>query len=254
MSVYLALPSKRRPDEVEEVLKEWRRMGYKVAVHRDWKDSSLIAKPDILSVGDESGYEGYGLTMNRLCRRVLKEDPTAEWIVAAGDDTLPDTTRSPEQIAEECNQHFYCIHYHVPNPNDGSSSGRYVNQTFGVMQPTGDPWSDIQGRIIERIAGSPWIGREFARRMYGGEGPYWREYTHCFVDEELQEVAIKMGIFWQNPAICQVHNNWARVHPGKPQMMPHFLAEANSKHHWQKYGDLFRSRKAANFPGHEPIG
>ena len=35
------------------------------------------------------------------------------------------------------------------------------------MQPTGDRFAQGQ---IDRIAGSAWIGREFARRAYGGNG------------------------------------------------------------------------------------
>ncbi len=118
------------------------------------------------------------------------------------------------------------------------------------MQPTGDPWSDTKGRIIERIAGSPWIGREFCRRMNGGAGPLWQEYTHCFEDEELQCVAQKLGVFWQRPDLTHKHNHWMRKPNAK---VPPHLAEATSPQHWAKFKALFEIRKRAGFPGHEPI-
>lgn len=128
---------------------------------------------------------------------------------------------------------------------------------FGVMQPTGDRWGDAQGAYIDRVAGSPWIGREFARRMYGGSGPYWPEYFHMGVDEELQAVATKLGVFWQRPDLTHYHAHWGRPRPGERMgqvdRMPAFLAEANSPEHWRKYKALFSKRQAAGFPGHEPI-
>jgi hypothetical protein len=132
------------------------------------------------------------------------------------------------------------------------------------MQSTGDRWGDTarsrqqfgehRGAYIDRVAGSPWIGREFARRMYGGNGPYWPKYTHQFVDEELQEVAIKMGCFWQRRDLIHLHEHWGReqMQEGGYRVPPHLL-EANSPQHWRKYKQLFESRKAAGFPGHEPI-
>ncbi len=243
MSTWLASPSARRPDEVEKVLSVWRAQGYRIAMKRDWRDSYMETKPDLLRVGDESGYTGYADSMNKLCRDVLELDSDAQWIIAAGDDTMPDPAKRADEIGAECSQHFL-QHAQIS-----------FHDTWGVMQPTGDPWRDVQGRIIERIAGSPWIGREFARRMYGGAGPYWHEYRHCFVDEELQEVAQRLGVFWQRPDICQMHYNWARRAPGSREdpVMPAFLAEANSPEHWAKYSALFAARKKAGFPGHEPI-
>jgi len=129
------------------------------------------------------------------------------------------------------------------------------------MQPTGDRWGEGQGGFadapIDRVADSPWISREFARRMYGGTGPYWHEYRHQFVDEELQNVALKLGVFWQRPDLTQRHNHWGRPRDGEimapSSRMPAFLAEANSAEHWRKYKGIFEARRAAGFPGHEPI-
>ncbi len=169
-------------------------------------------------------------------------EPDSEWIVTGGDDVEPDPDHLPEQIATQCWNHFYI-------PDDSTISGLSGVGTYGVMQPTGDPWEDSMGRVIERIAGSPWMGREFCLRANRGKGPLWPEYTHCFVDEELQCVAQKLGIFWQRPDLVQIHNNWQRDARG----MPEFLREANSEEHWRKYSTLFKSRKEAGFPGHDPL-
>lgn len=246
MSVWLAIPSKREPEEVEPVLKAWRERGYKIALHRDVGESI-----DADIVRSARQYPGYAVAVNTACRVILELDPQASWIVCAGDDTYPDPNHSAEEVALQCRAHFY-------DSRPASRELRLATDTFGVMQPTGDPWSDSAGRIIERIAGSPWIGREFARRMYGGAGPYWHEYRHCFVDEELQCVAQKLGVFWQRPDLIHHHQNWARPkHPqfpaGDAKDMPAFLAEANSAEHWAKYSNMFKERKEQGFPGHEPI-
>jgi hypothetical protein len=120
------------------------------------------------------------------------------------------------------------------------------------MQPTGDPWRDVLGRIIERIAGSPWIGRDFCERAYLGNGPWCEEYTHCFGDEELQRVAILRECFWQRPDITHMHHNWARANQDRRDM-PAFLKDANSAAHWNQYKTIFERRRANGFPGSEPI-
>lgn len=169
---------------------------------------------------------------------------------------------------------------------------RYIakdqNATFGVMQPTGDRWGidpnthafvsrtqgcnscacqvcgrgeiapvHLTGAYIDRVAGSPWIGREFARRIYQGNGPYWPEYTHMGVDEELQAVAIKYGVFWQRPDLTHFHQHWGRPKPGEvigqAERMPEFLAKANSPGEWKRYKRIFADRQAAGFPGSEPL-
>ncbi len=249
MSVWLALPSKRPVEEVEATLRKWSEHGYKVAL---WCDSEAEGKSKehlgrVIYPAD-AGYPGYAQAVNWLCNLIL-DDQSAEWIVAAGDDTLPDPNHSAEEIARDCCDYF-------------APCGRITNTwTFGVMQPTGDRWHEGVGGFtnapIDRVAGSPWIGREFARRMYGGAGPYWHEYRHCFVDEELQLVAQKLGVFWQRRDLIHKHMHWARGSTDKEvvsaQRMPEFLAEANSPAHWRKYKAIFEARKVAGFPGHEPI-
>lgn len=241
------LPSARPVAEVNARMDKWRAQGYKVALWRDaakdwfgtnrtayWQDCDAgferpIADTTIVS----RWYPGYSEAVNYMADWILGTlDPHCDWIVATGDDTDPDPNHAADNIAFQC--------------------GEYFISTFGVMQPTGDDWRDAQGRIIERIAGSPWLGREWCLRINGGRGPLWPEYTHCFADEELQHVATKLGVFWQRPDLTHYHDHWARPR-GNPADMPAFLSEATSPQHWQKYGQLFTERLAAGFPGHEPL-
>jgi hypothetical protein len=218
MTVWYAIPSKRHPAEAEEVLFRWEEKGYRTAVFRDAGDAALDV--DHCMMGR---YRGYADAVNQLCEAIIRNDPQAQWIVTGGDDVLPDPNRTAEEIGRQCSEHF--------------------GGTFGVMQPTGD------GHGIENICGSPWMGREWCQRINGGKGPLWHEYTHNFVDEELQNVALKLGAFWQRPDLIHKHNNWMWTTGVKPK----FLEAAYSQEHWNKYQTLFQKRRSHRFPGHEPL-
>jgi len=238
-------------EQVRPVLDRWRERGYKIALYRDMACPGTTPSPFIVSnsadlVLERFDYPGYAAATNEIISSVMAKDQSAEWFVTGGDDTWPDPNRTAEEIAEECKRYFGPLDR---RPRAGSS--------FGVMQPTGDRWGDKDGAYIDRVAGSPWIGREFARRMYGGRGPYWPEYTHMGVDEELQAVAEKIGVFWQRPDLTHYHDHWGRPRPGEERgnadRMPAFLERANSHEEWHRYKRIFEARKAAWFPGHEPI-
>ena len=221
---WLCIPSKRPAAEVNATLDKWRAQGYRIAIWRDPGDEQVEC--DLLI---QEPYQGYARAVNALISAVLEADPSCEWCVAAGDDTEPDPNHTANEIARQCTEHF--------------------GGTFGVMQACGDEWADSHGRMILRIAGSPFIGRDFAERINCGCGPYWEQYTHCFLDNEIMEVAQKYGAFWQRPDLTHRHNHWTRER--KP--MPHFLAEANSPMHWNKYSRIYFTRKAEGFPGSQPI-
>lgn len=231
MSVWLTIPS-ARPDG--GTVRLWKQRGYRIALWRDQEDeiSERYGSDGLVIVGS---YPGYAKAVNALVREVLARDAEAEYCIATGDDTEPDQNYPPAEIARQCTEHF--------------------KGTFGVMQPTGDRWD---GGSIDRICGSPWIGREFCRRMYRGTGPYCEEYKHMFLDEELQNVASLLGVLWQRPDLAHIHHHFTRVGESVNwahgrQNMPEFLREANSPEHWSRYGGLFRSRRTAGFPGHEPL-
>jgi hypothetical protein len=238
-------------------------MGYRIALWRDEarKDPvSLSRLVDMLAFGEGyvgGKYPGYAIATNILIKDVMS-DEAAKFFVIGGDDVFPDTTKRADEIAAECEDYFLNLHGErvskLPHPvvlND--PLGRWP--TFGVMQPTGDRWGDKNGPYIERVAGSAWIGREFALRAYGGNGPLWPEYFHMYPDEELQLVAQKLGVFWQRPDLTQIHQHWGRPKEGETMghshNMPEFLKRANSDKEWDAAKKLFEARKAAGFPGHE---
>lgn len=255
MSCWFCIPSARPFQEADKVFKLWRHQGYKIALWRD-TDPSYAASPfpNRIIWGE---YPGYAQAVNALVLNVIEHDPTAEWFISGGDDTEPDLNYSAEEIAEQCARHFGLEQTRLgitSKPGTAPTSvGPY--STFGVMQPTGDRYA---GGSIDRICGSPWMGREFCQRINRGDGPLWPEYRHMFVDEELFEVSKKLGILWQRPDLIHLHHHFMRVSPdvnsnAVQRQPPPFLVEANSPHHWNTYQLLFNQRKAARFPGHEPI-
>lgn len=282
MSVWFAIPSKRPAAEAELILGEWRGMGYNVIVQRDEDERPAGDRPFIARLIDKQvdwtifrPYKGYAEAVNHLVRLILANDPEAEWIVTGGDDVQPDFNKTASLIAAECNKHFG-----VPGP-------------FGVMQPTGDRWGDHRnathtfvkwpdqpnrciscgqaedtpphsvGAYIDRVCGSPWLGRLWCETINGGAGPLWSGnrqwpgYFHMGVDEELQLVAQRYGVLWQRPDLIHLHKHWGRQFPGKPipatDARPAFLERANSDAEWNRYKKLLDERKAAGFPGSEPL-
>jgi len=232
MSVWYCIPSKRPPEQVRPVLERWHAQGYRIALALDEFEnySSIVQHYEITL-----SYPGYAQAVNSLVRHVLEADPQAEWIVTGGDDVYPDPYRTAGEIAQQCTEHF---------------AG-----TSGVMQPTGDRWGATEPwaqamypdapAYIDRVCGSPWLGREFCWRVYGGRGPLWPEFKHMFVDEHLQAVAQKLGILWQRRDLVHHHKHWMRE--GDPSAMPAFLREVCSDEHWQESKMLFERLKAGHF-------
>lgn len=248
MSTWICLPAKRPATEAQAFIAKWSGQGYKVAIWRDTGDEPVLC--DYLRYGD---YPGYARACNSLIKDVLSFDAESRWVVCAGDDTDPDPNKRADEIAAECSAWFgrKFIPGIYGEPLEVTLYGD--ESTFGVMQPTGDRFAEGS---IDRIAGSPWIGREFCERAYGGRGPYWHEYRHMFLDEEIQCVAQKMGVFWQRPDLIHLHHHFMRksadIHsPAIHAPVPPHLIEANSPVHWSRYQAMFLGRKAAGFPGHE---
>lgn len=252
MSVWFAIPSKRPPEEARPLLKLWLERGYCVAIQRDATEAieqGAFGRVDFIG---SRPYAGYSESVNWLTKMILDNDPEVEWIVTGGDDVQPDLKHTAEEIAAECNVHFNSLH-----PQ---------HKTFGVMQPTGDRWGENEPwarsrfpdrpAYIDRICGSPWMGYEFCRRMYGGNGPMWPEYFHMFNDEEMQCVAEKLGILWQRRDLIHQHKHWGRKEGGGAEFgrdCPEFLKYAAGSVNWDRMKKIFDTRKAAGFPGHEPL-
>ena len=244
VSVWLTIPAAR--PEAESTVPLWTKMGYRTALMRDPGAPPINA--DLVLVAE---YPGYYEAVNRLVKLVLDSDPACNWCVAGGDDVLPDLDRAPKDIAWECEIHFL-----------RELDGQYddYGSSFGVMQPTGDRWLEDHYRRqvpdepahIDRICGSPWLGREFCLRINQGRGPFWPEYFHMFGDEEMQNVTKRLGILWQRRDLVHLHQHWARAR-SLADDMPAFLTRANSPEEWQCSQTLFNARKATGFPGSEPI-
>lgn len=232
--VWLTIPAARK--EADSTLHLWREKGYAIALFTDGP-SDLACD---LSVIGTRGYPGYAVATNEVIRRVLAQDSEAQFCVCGGDDVEPDAAHMPEELASQLDSHF--------------------NGTFSVTQFCGDRWGEspshpdpkMRSAYIDRIAGSPWIGREFARRMYNGNGPYHPDYRHMYCDEELFEVAKSMGVLWQRRELIHLHRHWARKPGTMMNECPEFLKQANSEAGWAEARMLFESRKALGFPGHGP--
>jgi hypothetical protein len=249
MSVWVCMPSKRPAAEVEAVLEKWHAMGYKTAVLRDHGDAGVGAH--ILLMG-QGHYAGWGASINLLAAEVFHDDPDCDWIVGGSDDMWPDPNVQADKIAEQCSAYFgqRGPAERVDDWTVKMTVEQYQSAaTFGVMQPTGD-LKHWPGSRVDRICGSPWLGREFCRRMYGGRGAFFEEYRHMFDDEELFEVAKMLGVLWQRPDLTHHHEHFLR-HGAAPT--PPHLVNAVSRENWQRTKALFNARKAAGFPGHEPI-
>jgi hypothetical protein len=247
MSVWLTIPSARPPAQADEIMEKWRAQGYKIALWVDSHEDGLAKMSDTYLGAGYMPYTGYAQAVNGLIFRVMQLDPSAEWFVIGGDDTLPDPNHTAQEIADQCHSHL---------------AGLLKRDTFGVMQPTGDRWHEGVGGFtnapIDRVAGSAWIGKLFAKSAYGGSGPLFPGYQHMFVDEELQAVAKKLGVFWQRRDLIQKHMHWGRGATDsevieRPAKLPPHLEKWNTPKHWRESKQLFEERKAAGFPGHEPL-
>ncbi len=258
---WLTIPSARPEAEARACVQAWRVQGYSVAMLRNGRHACPVGA-DYEIIGE---YPGYAQSCNRLIREVFAMDSEAQFCVAAGDDTFPDQSKRAEVIAGECERYFMdlAIDKRFPGLRQSNYEGVVpvdpCMKTFGVCQPTGHRWGEspnhhdpkLRSAYIDRVAGSAFIGREFARRAYGGNGPFYPEYTHQFLDEELREVAVRLGVYWERRDLAHEHRHWGVPKQGQHMAMnsdmPDFLREANSPAHWTKFRTLFERRKAAGF-------
>lgn len=217
VEVWYAIPS-ANPENCRARLPVWREHGYKVAVLQNWKRGEIPA--DLVVWSDH--YPGWPGSVNLLCREIVPK--TATIVVSGGDDMLPDPNFTAQELAEQFLERF--------------------PDTFGVMQPTGDGYMSCDG-----YCGSPWLGRAWFERAYGGRGPMWGEYRHNWADKELHWVAKGLGVLWQRPDLTHKHEHFTRGGEDRPDYWAATVAPKD-----QHDVELFLSRKWAHFPGHEPLG
>lgn len=213
--VWLVLPSANE-DLCARHLPVWQERGYRVAV---LQDRVRFACPADVVVEVET-YEGWAGSVNRLARVVIERG--AEIVVAAGDDMLPDPTRDAVAIGREFRERFA----------DG----------FGVMQPMGE-----QLMHAGNFCGSPWLGRAWCERMYGGAGPLWPGYRHNWADNELYWLARGMGVLWERPDLTQRHEHFRATGGAKPEYWTASAERNDCADAW-----LFVERAWDRFPGHGP--
>ena len=232
--VWYAIPSKRPAVEVAAVVAAWQQRGYRVALWRDTGDEPVAC--DMLMTGQ---YPGYARAVNALCAEILQRDAECQWIVTGGDDIRPDPSKMADEIAIECTAHF--------------------GGTFGVVQPTGDRWGErpdlgcthpMRSAYIDRICGSPFMGREWCERANGGRGPLWPDFYHMHVDEHLFELSKLLGVLWQRRDLIHLHNHWMR---GASRECPDFLKKVNSPQHWSESEALLRRLKMTGFAECQPL-
>lgn len=250
MSVWFCIPSARPVAEVNVILAKWRVMGYKTAI---WRDDPWLGRPggDLLVTG---AYPGYAMAVNTLAREVLECDQECDWIVCGGDDTEPDKNKRADDIARECSKHFRDDYLGTPKLLGVEFDGRKFS-TFGVMQPTGDRFA---GGSIDRIAGSPWMGREWCLRANQGLGPLYPEFTHMFVDEALKRTAEKLGVYWMRPDLTHMHHHFMRASnaidsPAVHKVIPPHLVKWNSPQHWEDMKRIFKRLEAEDFAPCMPL-
>ncbi len=199
-----------------ECARAWRDQGYKVAILQDRARFSVDC--DALIARDR--YPGWAGSINTLFHEAVPE--TCPVIVAGGDDMLPDPGARAGEIAEQFLDHF--------------------GGTFGVMQPTGDDFE-----ATRTICGSPWIGRDWMRRMYAGSGGLCDSYHQQWADDELYWVSRCAGRFLERPDLSQFHDHFLRS--GRPA--PAYWVESAAGHH-ERDCLTFIARSRSGFPGAAP--
>lgn len=245
MSVWLCIPSARPASEIAERLGKWRAMGYKIALWRNGPHATTDGS-DIKDLVDWSmytpDYRGWAFSCNFVMKMIFGANDDCDWCVCGGDDTDPDPNQFAHEIAEQCSGWFH--------------------GTFGVMQPSGDrfgadePWAKMthpnEPAYIDRICGSPWIGREAARRLNGGNGPLWGECYHMFSDQILKEHAERLGILWQRRDLTHHHE-----HPRRDGVArtPDFAAATGiyESAEWSRSKAIYERLKANDFAECMPI-
>ena len=194
-----------------------------------WAFGSLSRSMTTRRVGADctlplTDYPGYAAAVNLLARAILATDHDCVAIVASGDDTFPDPHHRADDIARNLMEQF--------------------GGTLFVVQPTGDRWTLDGDTVpqIEKAAMSPWLGREWCERAYGGYGPLWAGYKHCWVDNDLQEVAMRHGVFAQRPDLTHRHEHWLRHGNQAPERA------LTAMRYWDQDKALFAARLDAGFP------
>lgn len=217
MKVFVLMPTACAP-HTDATVAKWKAKGYAMATFQD-PGSRDVEGVDVVV---RAPYPGVWNACNALAQMALSLG--ADVCLFAGDDMDPDPNHTAQEIGAQYLERF----------PDG----------YGVMQPCGDMQGvDASGRpAAARICGSAWFGRRWVRESYGGRGPTPGEYFHLWGDEDLKEVAERLGVLWWRPDLMQFHRHytWGWLPQQKYHERPSGRDEADRQ--------LFLQRKAAGFP------
>ena len=209
----------------------WIRKGYRVLLGYDSKPEGAFLSWD-KDWGDKfitspvkhdwpAPFLGYYRVINDLVTSAFAAG--ADLVTCIGDDMDP-----PTQGADEHSRLYFA---------------RFPNGE-GVMQCTGDRQGiDDSGRAAaERICGSPTFGKGWAFEAHKSRGPFWDGYKSFFGDEDLLNVASKLDLLYQEPALSIFHRHWSWGHRACEAYNER--AQAN----WEADKALFEERKKLGFP------
>ena len=210
--VWFAIPS-ANPGKCAKVLPVWRKMGYKIAILQNHTRGEVDADRVLW----KDFYPGWPESINILCREVVPKE--APLVVSGGDDMLPDPNHTAQELLAQFRERF----------PDG----------YGVMQPHGDEFL-----CAKNYCGSPFLGRGWIERAYGGRGPMPGEYRHNWADNELFWVAKCQGVLWDRPDLSHFHDHFTR-HGGTEED----YWTANVQRHDRDDCRRFIARSWLGFPG-----
>lgn len=179
--------------------------------------------PDALIQVVTADYPGYARAMNQLIGLCLAAG--ADAVMCSNDDMIPRDGMSAAEVGRWWKDEF------------GES-------TFGVCQPAGDDYGNINGSAI-----CPIVGAEYARRINQGRGAYWPEYHALYSDTELHDVAKRLGVYRTDHTRVVFHEHWTRgfgdTVPKEKRERQQSNANADKR--------LYVNRRIDSFPGHEPL-
>lgn len=227
MNHYVCFPS-ADPARGKDCCSAWLAKGYKLCVFASERWSAQDKAEFAGVFPRDPVFPGYYRIINQICAKAFEFG--ADLVTCIGDDMTP-----PEQGADIHSKLYFA---RFPNGD-------------GVMQCTGDR----QGQIIdgkvnsERICGSPTFGPAWAKRAFQGHGPFGDYgFRSFYADELIKDVAEKLGVLYQEPALKIDHLHWS-FRRSKREWW-HRAAKKN----WDLDSWLFRKLKEDGFPGHEPLG
>lgn len=215
LNVYVLIPSALKA-HCPAIFDLWKVKGYKLGLFVDPRGDY----PCELLI--RAAYPGVWNAWNGLAKAALSCG--ADAVVLAGDDMEPDPNHSAQEVAAMYLERF-------PNGE-------------GIMQPSGDIQGiDNSGKpAAARICGSPWMGREWIKRAYLGNGPVDGRYNAFYADESLKHVAEKLGKLWMEPRLSQFHRHWSWHH------LPRQSYHERNQARWHEDQKLFGLSMAAGFP------